>query len=127
MVRDLDLPIEIVGCPTVREPDGLAMSSRNAYLDDARRLQARCLYQALRDAQRRVERGQSDPTVVVEALRRRVAHAGPAQIDSIRVVAPENLQPVERINARVLIALAVRIGTTRLIDNVQVDPPPRRG
>jgi pantoate--beta-alanine ligase len=127
MVRDLDLPIEIVGCPTVREPDGLAMSSRNAYLDDARRLQARCLYQALRDAQRRVERGQSDPTVVVEAMRRIVANAGPAQIDYISVVDPENMQPVERINARVLIALAVRIGTTRLIDNVQVDPPPRRG
>lgn len=122
MVRDLDLPIEIVGCPTVREADGLAVSSRNAYLNEAQRVQARCLYQALQEAQARIVGGETDAAAVVGAMRRIVAEAGPARIDYISVVDLESMQPVEFVKRQVLVALAVRIGSTRLIDNLQVDP-----
>lgn len=124
MTRDLDLPVEIVGCPIVREPDGLAMSSRNAYLSPAERRQAPSLHQALCLARERVERGERDAEAVVAAVRERILAAGPARVDYISVVDAEDMQPVGRIERRVLIALAVRIGTTRLIDNVQVDPTP---
>ncbi len=127
MTRDLDLPVEIVGCPTVREADGLAVSSRNAYLDDAQRKQASCLFRALGEAQARIETGAADPTAVIDAMRRIVDDAGPAVIDYISVVDPESMQPVQRIERPVLVALAVRIGSTRLIDNLQVDPRPTGG
>lgn len=125
MVRDLNFPIEVVGCPTVRESDGLALSSRNAYLSPQERRQARCLYQALSAARARIERGESDPGAIVAEMRRIIDAAGPAHVDYIDIVDPDSLQPVPRIERRVLVALAVRIGTTRLIDNLQVDP--RRG
>ena len=127
MTRDLDLPIEIVGCPTVREADGLAVSSRNAYLDESQRVQATSLHRALTDAKARIEAGQTDPVVVIDAMRQIVDAAGPAVIDYISVVDPESMQSVRRIERPVLIALAVRIGSTRLIDNLQVDPRPTRG
>jgi pantoate--beta-alanine ligase len=127
MTRDLDLPIEIVGCPTVREPDGLAVSSRNAYLSEPQRKQATCLYRALTEAKTRIASGETDPTAITAAMRQTVSAAGPANIDYISVVDPESMQPVRRIERPVLIALAVRIGTTRLIDNLQVDPGRPRG
>jgi pantoate--beta-alanine ligase len=126
MVRDLNMPIEIVGCPTVREADGLAASSRNAYLEGSQRGQARCLYQALCEAKSRIERGETLAAAVVRAMRRIIEAAGPAEIDYISVADPETMQPVERIDRPVLVALAVRIGSTRLIDNLQVDPRDRR-
>ncbi len=122
MVRDLDFPIEIVGCPTVREPDGLALSSRNAYLSPAQRQQATCLYRALCRARELIEAGEQNPDVVVRAMRLIVEQAGPADIDYISIVDPGTLAPVDRITGPVLIALAVRIGQTRLIDNLLVDP-----
>jgi len=122
MVRDLNMPIEIVGCPTVREPDGLAVSSRNAYLSESQRVQARCLYRALGEAKSRVEGGETEAAAVVAAMRRIIEDAGPARIDYVGVVDPVSMQSVERIERPVLIALAVRIGSTRLIDNLQVDP-----
>ena len=124
MTHDLDLPIQIVGCPTVREADGLAVSSRNAYLDQSQRLQATCLYRALTEAKVRIESGERDSAVVLGAMRQIVDDAGPADIDYISVVDPESMQPVRRIERPVLVALAVRIGSTRLIDNLQVDPRP---
>ncbi len=122
MTRDLDLPIEIVGCPTVRESDGLAMSSRNSLLSADERRRALVLYQSLEEARRLIESGQRDPGVVAGAMRRIVEGGRPAAIDYISVVNPETMQPVERIVGPVLVALAVRIGTTRLIDNVTVAP-----
>ncbi len=122
MVSDLDLPVEIVGCPTVRESDGLAVSSRNAYLDEARRTQAPCLYRALRSAKTLIKRGEPDPAVITAEIRRIIDETGPADIDYIEIVDPADLHTVERIDRRVLIALAVRLGSTRLIDNIQVDP-----
>jgi pantoate--beta-alanine ligase len=122
MVRELNLPIEIVACPTVREPDGLAVSSRNAYLNESQRVQARCLYRALREAKALIEGGQADAAAVVKAMRRIVEDAAPARVDYISVVDPTSMQPVERVEQPVLVALAVRIGPTRLIDNLSVDP-----
>lgn len=122
MVRDLDFPLRIVGCPTVREPDGLALSSRNAMLSPDERQRAAALYRALIDARRRILAGEHDPAAVVAGMRRIVEAANPAKIDYISVVDPETMQPVERVAGPVLIALAVRIGSTRLIDNLTVDP-----
>jgi len=122
LVRDLDLPLEIVGCPTIREPDGLAMSSRNAYLSPAERRQATCLYRALCAAREQIQGGQREPAAVTGAMRQIIAESGPARIDYISVVDPESMQPVSKIEKPVLVALAVRIGPTRLIDNLLVDP-----
>jgi pantoate--beta-alanine ligase len=120
MVRDLDMPVEIVGCPTVREPDGLAISSRNEYLSVAEREQAASLYGALCAARDRIGAGERDPKALTGEMRRIIGAAGPARIDYVEVVDPETMQPVERVSGPVLIALAVRIGRTRLIDNMTV-------
>jgi len=122
IVRDLDMPIEIVGCPTVREDDGLALSSRNAYLSPAERRQAASLYRALGEAQQRIQAGQRNPQVITEAMRRILDEAGPNRADYISIVDPESMQPLDAIAGPALVALAVRIGHTRLIDNLLVDP-----
>ncbi|MEW6197937.1 MAG: pantoate--beta-alanine ligase [Planctomycetota bacterium] len=122
MVRDLDFPLRIVGCPTVREPDGLAMSSRNAMLSPDERQRATALYRALTAARARIVAGEQDPATVVAAMRRLIEEADPTTIDYISIVDPETMQPLDRIGGPVLIALAVRLGATRLIDNLTVDP-----
>lgn len=122
MVRDLDMPIEIVGCPTIREPDGLAVSSRNAYLTDAQRRQATSLYRALCAARTRIRAGARDPVELTDQMRRIIDEAGLANVDYISVVDPDSMQPVQRIDKPVLIALAVHVGPARLIDNLLVDP-----
>ena len=122
MVRDLDMPIEIVGCPTIREPDGLAVSSRNAYLTDAQRRQATSLYHSLCEARTRIQGGARDPVEVTDQMRRIIDEASPAKVDYISVVDPDSMQPVQRIDEPVLIALAVHVGPARLIDNLLVDP-----
>lgn len=122
MVRDLDMPVEVVGCPTVREPDGLALSSRNAYLSREERAQAVCLYEALQEARRRILRGERDVHALTAAMRQVVLATTPARIDYIELVDPQTLQPLERIEGHVLAALAVYIGRTRLIDNLTIDP-----
>lgn len=127
MTRDLDLPVEIVGCPTMREPDGLAMSSRNAYLSREQRQQALSLSAALFDARRRFEAGERDVKALERSMREMVERAGPATIDYISVVDAETLQPIENIERSVLAALAVRIGGTRLIDNVTLAPTSAKG
>ncbi len=125
MTRDLDMPVEIVGCPTVREPDGLAMSSRNAYLDPDQRSQATCLYRALEHARSRIQTGEESAETITTEMRGIVENAGPCRIDYISVVDPASMEPVTRIAGPVLVALAVRIGRTRLIDNMTVDPRER--
>lgn len=117
MVRDLNFPVEIVGGPIVREPDGLAMSSRNQYLTPGGRKDALCLRRSLQDAESRVRAGERS----VERLRRGIADilAGvpDAVVDYIEFVDNETLVPVSRVERPVLVALAVKIGATRLIDN----------
>jgi pantoate--beta-alanine ligase len=127
MVRDLDMPLEIVGCPTVREENGLALSSRNAYLSPAEREQAASLYRGLLQARNRINAGERNASKVTALVRDAITNAGPARIDYIRLVDPNTMQPVERIGGQVLVALAVYIGAARLIDNILVDPARRGG
>ncbi len=120
MVRDLDMPIEIVPCPTVREPDGLAMSSRNAYLSKGERKQAVSLSRALFAAKDRVTAGERNAKVVAERIHDEIHAAGPAEIQYVEVVDSGTLEPLSTIDRCARICLAVRIGTCRLIDNISV-------
>jgi pantoate--beta-alanine ligase len=122
MVRDLDLPLEIVGCATIREPDGLALSSRNRYLSAEQRQQAVALNRALQAGAVRVRSGKSNADSVVAAMKGVLAAAGAERIDYVEVVDPDSLQPVSRIDGPVLLALAVHIGPARLIDNLTARP-----
>jgi len=120
MVRDLSLDIEIVPGPTVREPDGLAMSSRNAYLEPRERQAAAALFRALQEAKARAEAGESDAESIRKAAED-VLRAEPlADIDYVAVVDPETLQPVGQVRGPALVALAVRIGSVRLIDSAVI-------
>lgn len=121
MAKDLLWPIEIVVCPTVREPDGLAMSSRNAYLSPEQRRQALSLSAALFRARDEILAGQRDVAVLVASIRQRIESAGQCIIDYIEIVDAEELTSMKTARGRCLVALAVRIGRTRLIDNVVVD------
>jgi pantoate--beta-alanine ligase len=122
MVGDLNLPVEVVGCDTVREPDGLAMSSRNVRLSAAERRRATALYAALCRARDAIGAGERDVAALLAEMRRIVEAAQPTQIDYLSVVDPEHLKPVKYVAGPVLIAVAVRFGGTRLIDNLTVDP-----
>ncbi len=123
MVADFNVPVEIVECPTHREPDGLAASSRNGYLDSGEREAARVLYRALRAARQRIADGGRDPNEALGAARAVIASEPMARIDYIEVVGPEDMQPVPRIQGTVRVAGAVWIGGTRLIDNVRCEAP----
>jgi pantoate--beta-alanine ligase len=121
MVRDLLWPLEIVVCPTVREADGLAMSSRNVYLSPAQRQQALSLSAALFWARDQILAARREVSGLVADMRKRIEAAGPCSIDYLEVVDAEDLTALETAVGLCLIAVAVRIGTTRLIDNVVVD------
>ncbi len=121
MVRDLDFPVEVMVCPTVREPDGLAMSSRNRLLSAEDRRRAVCLPDALRWAVRQVEGGERRVEVLVAGVRERIAAGGPCAIDYVEIVGAEDLQPVATVSGKCLLAAAVRIGGVRLIDNMPLD------
>lgn len=122
MVRDLDMPLEIVGCPTVREPSGLARSSRNAMLTADEHERATALHRALCIARDRLQAGERDVATLLDEMQSIVAAAKPTGVDYISIVDASTLQPVTRVERAVLVALAVRFGGTRLIDNVTVDP-----
>jgi len=124
MAADLDVPAAIRVCPIVREPDGLAMSSRNRYLSPAARQRALVLWQSLQLAGELIERGQRDRRAIAARMRERIEAVAGAQIDYIALVDPETLQPIEIISGRTLAALAVKIENTRLIDNCFLEPPP---
>lgn len=125
MVRDLHFDVEVVGVPTVREADGLARSSRNIYLRDAERAQARVLSEAVAAARRRIEEGEQEAEAVVESMRLTLAQAPLARVQYAEVVDVETLQPLRRIEPGrdVLAAVAVYFGNTRLIDNAFVRAP----
>jgi pantoate--beta-alanine ligase len=117
MVKDLNMDIEIVGAPTVREPDGLAMSSRNSYLTPEQRESALCLKRSLDLAQDMVQRGTKDGKTVKTAVEKLIRNYPFTEIDYVTVCDPVSLEDVERIEGEALLALAVRVGKTRLIDN----------
>lgn len=120
MTRDLNFPVEVVSGPIVREKDGLAISSRNKYLSQEERRQALCLRQALDAAEEVYAGGERDAAVLRDAVRREIDVAPLAKIDYIELVDAENLESVDRIRRPALLALAVYIGVTRLIDNTVV-------
>lgn len=120
MTEDLDLGVAIEVCPTVRESDGLAMSSRNAYLSTEERRQAPTLRRALLEAAGTIETGERDPSAVKAAFHARLAKAPLARLDYVEIVGTSDLAPVEQIGGEVLVATAVWFGGTRLIDNVMV-------
>ena len=117
LAADLDFDIDIVGAPLVREPDGLAMSSRNAYLSPAERQAALCLSLALRQAAAQVGRGETDAGRILDGVRARVAAEPLARLDYAQLVDTETLADVATIDGPTLLALAVFVGKTRLIDN----------
>ncbi len=125
VVKDSNLPIQVKGCPTIREEDGLAMSSRNKLLNSAERLQAKCVYQALQIAQIMVDAGECEIEKIIQKMRDHIQQAD-GKIDYVALVNPETLQPVKRITQNILALVAVRIGSIRLIDNNLIQLNTRR-
>jgi len=128
MTADLHLPVTVVGCPTLRDDDGIAMSSRNAYLSPQARERARVIPAVLAELSARWERGVRDPGELLAGLHERLSERTD-RVEYFSMVHPETLQPLpqdETLKLNPVIALAVRVGTTRLIDNIQpgVDAPP---
>ncbi|MGD0573201.1 MAG: pantoate--beta-alanine ligase [Sedimentisphaerales bacterium] len=122
MVADLNFPLKIVGCPTVREADGLALSSRNVYLLLQQRKDATCIYRSLKAAREMIEAGETNPKTIAAKIRKIINTAESLSgIDYISIVDAETLQDISRVTGRVLIAIAARFGSTRLIDNLTVD------
>jgi pantoate--beta-alanine ligase len=117
MVRDLDIPVRIEVCPTIRDPDGLALSSRNAYLSESEREQALALSRALRAADTAVEAGERDAEAVLRIARVELDGAG-IEPEYLELRSVSDLTPVERVNGSTLLAVAARVGRARLIDNV---------
>ena len=117
MVRDLDFPLEIIGEPTVREPDGLALSSRNVYLSPGERAQAPVLRRALLQARQRADAGERNAARLRRVLEKELATAPLARVDYAEIVDADDLQPVKTLDRPALAALAVYFGRTRLIDN----------
>jgi pantoate--beta-alanine ligase len=116
LVRDLDIPVRIEVVPTVREPDGLAMSSRNAYLTEEERTRALGLSRALEAAGREVAAGRRDARSVLEAASRELEARG-IEPEYLELRSADDLSPAERVNGRTLLAVAARVGRARLIDN----------
>lgn len=122
LVRDLNLTVEIVPCPIVREPDGLAMSSRNVYLTPEERAAATVLYRSLQWAQAQVAQGVRDATTLREQVEAQIAGTPHARIDYVEVVDAETLEPLEVIDRPARLAVAAYFGKARLIDNIALVP-----
>jgi pantoate--beta-alanine ligase len=125
MTADLAQPVEIVGMPIVREADGLAMSSRNAYLSPAERQSALCLSQAIRLVRERYDAGERDAGTLLAAARELILKEPSAAIDYLELRDAATLETVSTVSNTTLLALAVRIGTTRLIDNTLLGDHPK--
>jgi len=120
MVRDLNMDVELVECPIVREHDGLAMSSRNIYLSDDERAQALALYNSLKLAENLIKSGERDAEVVKNAMKEFLSRYDKVKIDYVEIVDEETLEPVKHIEGKVIVAIACWVGKARLIDNVIV-------
>ncbi|MDP8962812.1 MAG: bifunctional pantoate--beta-alanine ligase/(d)CMP kinase [Cyanobacteriota bacterium] len=118
LVSDLNLPVEIVACPIVREESGLAYSSRNQYLTPSQKAQAPVLFRALQHAQKAFQAGECDRAILIEIVKSELALATDIQVEYIELVHPTTLMPLEQIDDSGLLAIAARFGSTRLIDNV---------
>ena len=121
MVTDLNLDVEIVGLPIIREPDGLAMSSRNRYLGKTERETAKSLHQALQQAQQLVTQGESSAEAIRTSMRTIIEREGQVKVDYISVCDPKRFEELEEIQGKAMIALAVHVGKARLIDNCLIE------
>jgi pantoate--beta-alanine ligase len=122
MVRDLNIPVEIVVCPIVREPDGLAMSSRNAYLDPQQRKSALVLYRSLMRVQELFNHSERNAARLIAAGKETFAQEPSMRLDYFEIVDPGNLESLSHLSQRSLVAVAAFVGTTRLIDNIELGP-----
>ena len=120
LAADLNVPVEIVGRPIVREPDGLAMSSRNTYLNLEERAAALCLYKALQAARKLSNSGEKSRAKILAAVQKIITQTPHTRIDYLALVHPETLEEVDAIQGKARLALAVWVGRTRLIDNMQL-------
>jgi pantoate--beta-alanine ligase len=121
MVSDLKMPLRIVVCPTVREADGLAVSSRNKYLSERQRKDAACIYRSLAKCRGMIEAGVRDRKQIISEMRKILEQVGSVEIEYISLVDAETLEVAEHIGGRIMAALAVRLGAARLIDNIVVE------
>ncbi len=122
LVQDLDLDIQIISGPTVRESDGLAMSSRNAYLSTSQRLSALTLYQALCQTRNHLENGLTDAKTLIQSAASLILSFPETTIDYIAICDPDTLEEIQTIDRPAVMALAVKVGKTRLIDNMMLSP-----
>ena len=121
MVADLNMPLEIVIRPTVREPNGLAVSSRNQYLSDRQKKDAANIYKSLLKCRRMIEAGTSETQQIIDGMRKILQQIPSGQIEYISIVDAETLESIEQIAGKILAAVAVKVGPARLIDNILVD------
>lgn len=122
MVADLAMPVQIEVCPTVREADGLALSSRNVYLSPEERQQALAISAGLKEASEMVASGESDAAVLIDAIRQRCQREPDLRLQYAAIVHPDTLQSVTKVTAPAIALVAAHVGTTRLIDNWRLDP-----
>lgn len=121
MVRDMNMDLTIVPCPIVREADGLALSSRNTYLTEAQREEALVLSHSLNWAKEAIESGQRDAKTLIEGMKALIQKAPSAEIDYVQIVSAQTLESVETLQGDILMALAVKVGKPRLIDNMRLE------
>jgi pantoate--beta-alanine ligase len=121
MVKELNMNLEIVACPTVREPDGLAMSSRNSYLKPDERKAAPVVYQSLKLAKQMWERGEKDADKIRNAMKELIGRQPLAHVDYVSIADNETLDELDTVKAPALVSLAVKIGKPRLIDNIVLE------
>ncbi len=126
MVRDLNFPIEVVVCPIVREPDGLAMSSRNKYLNPAERKAATVLYRSLSEAEKAFKSGERDAGVLCQVISETINHEPLARLQYVSCADPDTLEELQGPVRRALLSMAVFVGETRLIDNILIESSPHR-
>jgi pantoate--beta-alanine ligase len=122
MVRDLNMPVAIEACPIVREPDGLALSSRNAYLSPEQRQDALVLFRSLLRVRELFADGERNPAILIKAAKNVLSGSSAVRLDYFEIVDPDELTPLALINQPALVAVAAFVGNTRLIDNIVLEP-----
>jgi pantoate--beta-alanine ligase len=118
MVAGLNLDVEVIVLPTVREADGLAMSSRNAYLAPEQRQKATCIFRALSEGEELIKNGVREPEAIKQKMRAVLGQVKGVEIDYVEVADPDRLAPLKRVEGRIVLLIAARLGSTRLIDNL---------
>jgi pantoate--beta-alanine ligase len=125
MVADLNMPLEIVVCPTIREHDGLAVSSRNQYLTEQQKKDATLIYKSLQKCEKLIADGVTDSKTIIDRMRKILKQAPSIKIEYVSIVDAQTVQPLDQIAGKVMAAVAVKIGQARLIDNILIDAAKR--